>query len=358
MMMKKYLTWIVFFLPTLFSTAQSIYRKDYVETFDSDWSGLWWTPAATANYYTNASVTPTSSAVLYGSGNGSSSYESDWYSFPNISVDPNYEYSFKFRLGSYRFTSASSTRGVDVGDYIIVQLSTDGGTTYNNEIRITGNNNAYWDYNSSGSYTKTADGIQNIISPSAGGDRTSTGDGYSSITLNIPLGVSNIAIDIFCRANASGEEWWLDNFELWETPIDPLPVEMISFYGYGIPSYNILEWSTASEMNSDYFLIEKSRYGESWDFLEIVEAAGNSNEVIKYKLADDNVYYSGIYYYRIKQYDIDGVFKPYGPIAVLNEVRIKKIVGYVDLLGRWVNPDSDGIIFEIYDDGEAKKIIR
>jgi hypothetical protein len=91
---------------------------------------MWYTPAATTGYYTNAFVSSTSSAVIYGTGNGSSAYESDWYSFPNLIVDPAYDYQFKFRLASYRFTSTAGTRGVDIGDYITVQLSTNGGTSY------------------------------------------------------------------------------------------------------------------------------------------------------------------------------------------------------------------------------------
>lgn len=357
--MKKYIIWAVFFLLSVAAESQSIYRKDYIETFDADWSGSWWTPAATTNYYANASVTPTYSAVLYGIGNGTSVYESDWYSFPNITVDPNYEYSFRFRLGSYRFTSSTATtRGVDAGDYITVQLSTDGGTVYNNEIRITGNSNSYWNYNTSGAYTKIANGTLTTIGPSAGGDRTLTGDGYSVIRLDIQPGVSNIAIDIFCRANSAGEEWWLDNFELWKSSIISLPVELIYFEGYPGDGFNSIKWATASEHNSDYFLIEKSTDGVEWKYAGNVKSAGNSNEVISYNLIDSKIYYTGIYYYRINQYDIDGISKIYGPIAILNEIKIKRIIGYVDLLGRWVSPDSDGIIFEIYEDGESRKIVR
>lgn len=356
--MKKHLTWAVFFLLSLAAESQSIYRKDYIETFDADWSGSWWTPAATTNYYTNASVTPTTSAVLYGTGNGTSAYESDWYSFSNLIVDPNYDYSFRFRLGSYRFTSTATTRGVDAGDYITVQLSTDGGTVYNNEIRITGNNNAFWNYNTLASYTKTANGIQTIISPAGGGDRTSTGDGYSVVRLDIPAGVSNIAIDIFCRANSAGEEWWLDNFELWRTPNIALPVEMISFTGHSDDGLNILEWVTASEMNSDYFLVEKSTDGQDWNFIETLPAAGNSNQTIKYRYIDSDINDSEINYYRLIQYDRDGEFDIYGPISILNDIKKPQIVGYVDLLGRDIEEDYQGWAFEVYDNGETRRILK
>lgn len=348
---------LLFLVITNLTIGQTLYKFDYIETFDVDWSGVWWTPAATTNYYTNASVSPTTSAVIYGNGAGTSVYESDWYSFPNLTVNPNNDYYFTFRLASYRFTSTSTTRGVDGADYITVQLSTDGGTTYNNELRITGNSNAYWNYNTNSTYTKTANGVLTTIGPSAGGDRTSTGDGYSVIRLNIPPNTSNIAIDIFARANASGEEWWMDNFELYEIVNNPLPVELIYFDGNEYPSFNQLIWSTASEHNSDYFEIERSINGEDWYVVGSKTASGNSNVKIDYSFLDSFDDFK-IHYYRLKQVDYNGQCKIYGPIDLDNTKPIKKIIKYVNMLGQEVHSNSEGIIYEVYEDGTMKKIIR
>jgi hypothetical protein len=339
------------------SISQTLYRYDYIETFDVDWSGLWWTPITTTNYYTNASVSPTTSAVLFGSGNSSSAYESDWYSFPNLVVNPNNDYYFTFRLSSYRFTSASGTRGVDGADYITVQLSTDGGTVYNNELRITGNANAFWNYNTNASYTKTANGTLTTIGPSAGGDRTSTGDGYSVIRLNIPPNTSNIAIDIFTRANSAGEEWWLDNFQLYEIVNTSLPVELIYFDGVGTPSFNRLIWSTESEHNSDYFQIERSIDGVEWETIGTKSASGNSNTKIDYSFIDSFDDFV-INYYRLVQVDYNGDYKIYGPIYIDNTKSTKKIVRYINLFGQVVDSGTKGLILEVYEDGTMKKIIR
>jgi hypothetical protein len=345
----------LFLLLPLVSLTQILYKYDYVETFDTDWSGIWWTPAATTNYYTNAFVSSTSSAVIYGTGNGSSAYESDWYSFPNLVVDPAYDYQFKFRLGSYRFTSTATTRGVDAADYITVQLSTNGGTTYNNELRITGNSNAFWDYNTAASYTKTANGTLTTIGPAAGGNRTATGDGYSVIQLNIPAGTSQIAIDIFSRANSAGEEWWMDNFELTRTG-GPLPVELSYFKGTAYPLFNTLQWATASEQNSSYFDLYRSTNAETWTYVTTKQAAGNSTENINYSWID-YIEHSPLYYYQLMQYDIDGKFKIYGPI-VIDAAPTKKVIKVINLLGQPVSPEATGTLFEIYEDGTRKKIIR
>ena len=351
--MKKLL--FLFLMLPILTLTQTLYKYDYVETFDTDWSGIWWTPAATTNYYTNAFVSSTSSAVIYGSGNGSSAYESDWYSFPNLIVDPAYDYQFKFRLASYRFTSTAGTRGVDGGDYITVQLSTNGGVSYVNELRVKGMSNAYWNYNTAASYTKTADGTLTIIGPAAGGDRTATGDGYSVIQLNIPAGTSQIAIDIFARVNGAGEEWWMDNFELTRTG-GPLPVELLYFTADKEPTYNLVHWATASENNSSHFILERSTDGSEWRTIETVTAAGNSTEKLTYNIIDAT-HPATLNYYRLLQYDVDGQFATYGPIAINNN-KTNRIVRIINLMGQEVDANATGICIEVYEDGTMIKVLR
>ena len=342
---------------SIIAKPQAIYRSDYIEAFDADWSGNWWTPIATTNYFTNASVSPSASAVLYGAGNGTSGLEQDWYSFPNLAVNPNNDYYFTFRLASYRFTSTNATRGVDGADYITLQLSTNGGTTYNNELRITGNANAFWNYNTNASYTKTANGTLTTIGPAAGGDRTSTGDGYSVIRLNIPPNTSNIAIDIFTRANSAGEEWWMDNFELYEIVNSSLPVELLYFEGTKYQKFNLLKWSTASEHNSDYFSIEVSTDGLTWKKIGEEKASGNSNTKVDYSHTHE---FDGnnIHYYKLIQYDYDGVFKEYGPIGMNNTLKNSKLLKSTNLIGQEIDENYRGIVIEVYEDGTIIRTLR
>lgn len=350
--MKK-LLFVLFVLFTGAANGQTLYRSDYVETFDADWSGVWWTPIPTSNYFTNASVSPSTSAVLYGS-SVTTGYESDRYSFPNLVVNPNNDYYFIFRLASYRFTPDGATRGVDVGDYITIQLSTDGGVIYNNELRITGNSNAFWNYNTLASYTKTANGVLTTIGPLAGGNRTSTGDGYSVIRLNIPPNTSNIAIDIFARANDAREEWWMDNFEIRE--IIALPVELTEFTGFKTNEYNVLKWQTASEHNNSHFILERSSTGEFTEnnIIATITGAGNSTQIINYSYRDFDAP-KKINYYRLTQVDYDGNFKQYGPISVDNRDN-GIVIKYINILGQDVNQATPGIVFEVYEDGTLKKV--
>jgi len=281
------------------------------------WFGDWWAYPPTVGFFSNASVSPSFSAVIYGTGSGSSSIESDWYSLPNVSgLNPVYDHAIRFRLASYRFSSTASSRGVDSGDFIEVQLSTDGGFNYTSEIRVRGFGNAYWDYNTNASISKVADGSLVTYQPTGGGNRTLTGDGYSVIELIVPAGTTDIALDIYCRLNANGEEWWIDNIELIELlPCTPLPIELLNFYADWTGSHTLLRWETASEHNNSHFEIERSLDGLNWERVQTVQGAGNSTQKIEYSSKD---LYSdpGIVYYKLKQIDFDGQWESFGPISV------------------------------------------
>ncbi len=84
-----------------------------------------------------------------------------------------------------------------------------------------------------------------------------------------------------------------------------LPVELISFEGEATAKGNLLEWSTASEVDNDYFDVEHSLNGR--DFLAItqVDGAGSSNEILDYSYLHSNPEI-GTNFYRLKQVDYDG----------------------------------------------------
>jgi hypothetical protein len=136
-----------------------------------------------------------------------------------------------------------------------------------------------------------------------------------------------------------------------------LPVELTEFEGISYPQWDVIKWTTASEHNSSYFDIEMSEDGENWRVVGKKDAAGNSNTVLKYSYINYNTL-NGIFYYRLVQFDIDGKNKTYGPISLQRETTNKKIIKYVNTLGQEVNPDTKGIIFEVYEDGTMRKIIR
>ena len=95
------------------------------------------------------------------------------------------------------------------------------------------------------------------------------------------------------------------------------PIELVSFTGTASGSSNLLKWITASETNNNYFNIERSVDGNSFESIAEIKGAGNSDVTLYYETADEfpNV---GINYYRLKQTDFDGHYKYSDLIAVEN----------------------------------------
>jgi hypothetical protein len=95
----------------------------------------------------------------------------------------------------------------------------------------------------------------------------------------------------------------------------PLPIELVSFAANCDDNNTVsVNWTTASEHNSDYYTVEKSRDGISWNVLKTIPAAGNSTQLINYSVADV-ADISGTVYYRLTQVDIDGATKMYDVVS-------------------------------------------
>lgn len=95
-----------------------------------------------------------------------------------------------------------------------------------------------------------------------------------------------------------------------------LPITLISFIAEFETNKVILDWQTASEINNDYFTIERSIDAIRWQKLKDISGAGNSSSLLNYTTIDNNPY-SGISYYRLKQTDFDGQFS-YSKIKSVN----------------------------------------
>ncbi len=89
----------------------------------------------------------------------------------------------------------------------------------------------------------------------------------------------------------------------------PLPVELISFYESCFDNIVSLHWETASELNNDYFSIEKTIDGVNWKKIGLIPGAGNSNHHLLYSYTDTLTASSAEFttsYYRLVQTDFDG----------------------------------------------------
>jgi len=95
----------------------------------------------------------------------------------------------------------------------------------------------------------------------------------------------------------------------------PLPVSLTSFEANTNENRVELKWITESEINSDYFVIERSKNGKDWKEHITVGAAGNSQQTIEYFEVDYKPY-KGTSYYRLKQVDFDGSYEYFSMVPV------------------------------------------
>ena len=67
----------------------------------------------------------------------------------------------------------------------------------------------------------------------------------------------------------------------------------------------VVSWTTASERNNDYFILERSADAISFEYAAKIAGAGNSIETNDYQYTDYDMY-EGYNYYRLRQVDYDG----------------------------------------------------
>ncbi len=99
---------------------------------------------------------------------------------------------------------------------------------------------------------------------------------------------------------------------------EKLPVELIAFTGKAIAEGNKLNWTTAAEIENDYFTVEFSADGITFELLDRVNGMGTNPFGQSYELMHNNVA-STIIYYRLSQTDFDGSTARLSTIVVQRE---------------------------------------
>jgi hypothetical protein len=94
-----------------------------------------------------------------------------------------------------------------------------------------------------------------------------------------------------------------------------LPVELLSFSAAYNDKIVDLDWSTASEINNDFFTVEKTKDGVGFSPVVYVKSAGTSNQLLYYHASDQSPF-EGTSAYRLKQTDFDGKYQYSGLVAV------------------------------------------
>lgn len=152
------------------------------------------------------------------------------------------------------------------------------------------------------------DGTNRIFAPggdygyldNTGGNAT----GYNSYTTSSSVYYCGPTLDAYDGAATRGAD----------CPY-PLPIELLYFNAKANNNVVEVTWVTATEINNDYFTIERSVDGFNFEEIGYVQGAGNSSLALNYSFFDRNPL-AGISYYRLKQTDYDGQYERFNIVAV------------------------------------------
>jgi len=271
---------------------------------------------------TNTLIIGTSSANGSITGYGASAYIINNGGDVQQYTNSNATYTFPVGDASnYTPIDVSLTAGAQAGSYLVGKVVS---SSHPNIVTATNYINRYWSIEPTGltgsptynvSYTYAA---SDLTGPAA----TLYPSKWSSLGWIASPGSSANAIDgSSATHNIAGRTFsWdgLTTFSEFTAAGDgsPLPVELLDFRADVKNTESVLAtWVTASEINSSYFILEKSRNAIDWEFAGKIDAAGNSTQVITYSFEDENPY-DGVSYYRLVQYDFNGEFEVFDPVAV------------------------------------------
>ncbi|CAN0119488.1 unnamed protein product, partial [Chrysoparadoxa australica] len=109
-------------------------------------------------------------------------------------------------------------------------------------------------------------------------------------TPGLPMSWENDALRIGEIVDASGRDKTVfDNLFVAEIEPTALPIELLDFQlTNNLDGTVDLHWSTASEINNEWFEIQRSQDGQNWTVLNTIPGAGNSVRVLRNNFKDDN----------------------------------------------------------------------
>jgi hypothetical protein len=126
-----------------------------------------------------------------------------------------------------------------------------------------------------------------------------------------------------------------------------LPVTLVRFEPKKVDESVVLTWTTGSEINNDFFAVEKSTDAVNFEVIDQILGAGNSNHSIEYSSTDHHTSASRAYY-RLKQVDFDGTIA-YSKTVEINNSKSENVSFSVALSP---NPASDNLFLSFANNGQ------
>lgn len=189
----------------------------------------------------------------------------------------------------------------------------------------------------------SAPGTNSIINSSASLNFVSTSAGAEDLHLKSTAPARDNGTDLSSLLGFNYDTDMDTRSGTWDIGADeymgPLPIDLVHFQAKERQGVVYLEWITASEMDNDYFEIERALEGEPFETIGRVHGAGTSSVERFYSFIDDQPL-RGKIYYRLRQVDYNGTWS-YSPVRVVT----RKVPPSVSL---FPNPTS-GEVFLLND---------
>ena len=168
------------------------------------------------------------------------------------------------------------------------------------------------------------------VTANGGGTGTATNVYFNGITANSEFNLSGLTTGqsyfLYIDGNAGANSpFYIEMPNGASSGCTTLPISLTSFYGANACDKNYIYWTTGSERNNDYFILESSIDGLNFNEIAIINGAGNSSSELFYQFEDYFSTLNEIYYYRLAQVDFDGKKEIFKVISVKNDCKKENI---------------------------------
>lgn len=292
----------------------------------------------------------------------------EWIEFYNGSASPVDISCWFFTDGDFAVTFPSGT-SIPAGGYYSVGSALGSGLTPNLDWALCGCTSG--PLSQVGIFTNSAEQVllYNSVGTIIDAIIWSTGQLPDAMTTSVfgPCASQNITFpasgttyeNVGANSDGVANERAIDGSSTWQSEASPtfgssnvgaLPIELIEFIADFKDNIVKLNWQTASELNNDYYTLERSSDAINFEHLATIEGAGNSTQLLLYSFVDE-LPLKGISYYRLKQTDFDGT----NSYSAILSVSTNSLSG-IDVENVYPNPTTDK--FEIAFNGEPNESLN
>lgn len=216
-MKKLYVSLLALALAVTSATAQSVDTL-LIQDFETSPSTPTWgysgTPDDLVSGYSSVSAGPPNSPLGI---DGSRAWHVDdrdngnTLTFDNFTLPHCYD-SFMVSLRIAAMNMGGSSGGPDFGDYVSIEVSTDGGSSYYERVRVRGWSGSQWPYSATGvAEVNYLPKSTETFGPNSSGYHS---EGYSNVKIHVSNGESQIRIRIKVVSTVSSDDWLIDNLVL------------------------------------------------------------------------------------------------------------------------------------------------